>query len=369
MCGEPIKIRLSSCLIRRTLWGAFVTVMFSGCWERQDIPVVPPPVPVYTLNGVVTDIDSGEPLGGIAVMINNKSTAVAGWDTTLYDSTDEDGMYLFSKAVSPGEVTMYVYRDSIKVYSKLLIQYWSDRQFDFQVPKGATAEQYGMVYPGSDIYGFCWKDSSTLAVISAWTMILEGDSTQYPLKKIWESTDGGEFERISDDATAYNNREYRGLDFDGERYVALSRPTYLAAGEDILQDDGGIYYLSPVNQMILDQDTIPVSPYRVRDVSLVGDELFIAAETRLVEWDMVTGDTLIVFNPEAWYIAVAATDSQIFVYDDDMYAKNLVVMDTQFERLWTYKVGLGAEGGLDLDNSGNLWGKEGTIAISMLQGQ
>ncbi len=330
---------------------------------------MPPPVPVYTLNGVVTDIDSGEPLEGIAVKIYNTSTAVSGWDTTLYDTTDEDGIYSFTEIVSPGFVTMYVYRDSKMVYSKFLVQQWYDRQFDFKVPKAAFAEKYGIVYPGSDIYGFCWKDSFTLAVIAKWTTILEGDGAEYPLKKIWENSNWSGFERISDDDTVYNNREYRGLDFDGERYVALSRPTFLVAGEDTLQDDGGIYFLSPASQAILEHDTIPVSPYRVRDISLVGDELYIAAETRLVRCNLVTGDTLIVFNPEAWYIAVAATDSQVFVYDDDIYAENLVVMNTQFERLWTYKVVLGAESGFDCDEACNLWGKEGVIAISMLQGQ
>jgi len=330
---------------------------------------VPPPVPVYTLNGVVTDIDSGEPLDGIAVMIDNISTAASDWDTTLYDTTGEDGIYSFTESVSPGYVTMYAKRDDYQIYSKLLIQYWSDRQFDFQLPKVAVAESYYVDFPEGYVMGMCWKDTSTLAIIDTWTTILEGDGTEYPLRKIWESTNWSEFERISDDATVYNNREYQGLDFDGERYVALSRPTYLAAGEDTLQDGGGIYFLSPTSQAILEHDTIPVSPSRVRDISLVGDDLYIAAETRLVRWNLVMGDTLIVFNPEAWYIAVAATDSQVFVYDDDIYAKNLVVMDTQFERLWTYKISLGAEGGLDLDNSGNLWGKEGTIAISMLQGQ
>ncbi|MFQ6609105.1 MAG: carboxypeptidase-like regulatory domain-containing protein, partial [Fidelibacterota bacterium] len=307
-------------------------------WERQDIPIVPPPVPVYTLSGIVTDIDSGEPLEEIAVEIYNISTAVSDWDTTLYDTTDEDGIYSFTESVSPGYVTMYARRDNYQIYTKLLIQYWSDRQFDFQLPKVAVAESYYVGFPEGYVTGMCWKDISTLAIIDTWTTVLESDGTEYPLRKIWESTNWGEFERISDDATVYNNREYRGLDFDGERYVALSRPTYLAAGEDILQDDGGIYFLSPTSQAILEHDTIPVSPSRVRDISLVGDELYIAAETRLVRWNLVTGDTLIVFNPEAWFTGIVVKDSVIYTYDDDYYAGNLVTMTREFQRLATYRV-------------------------------
>ncbi len=324
--------------------------------------MVPPPVPVYTLKGVVTDIDSGEPLEGIAVMINNKSTAVAGWDTTLYDTTGEDGIYSFTESVSPGYVTMYAKRDDYQIYSKFLVQQWSDRQFDFVLPKVVVADNYYVDFPEGFVTGMCQKDSSTMANIDTWTTVLQGDSIEYPLRKIWESSNWGGFQRISDDVTVYNNREYQGLDFDGERYVALSRPTYLSVGEDILQDDGGIYFLSPTSQAILEHDTIPVSPSRVRDISLVGDELYIAAETRLVRWNLVTGDTLIVFNPEAWYTGIMAKDSVIYTYDDDYYAGYLVIMTSEFQRLATYQVMLGHDSRVDLrgvlsraDNL-NCWG-------------
>jgi hypothetical protein len=101
--NKNIKVRLSLYLS---------VLVASGCWDRQDIPVVPAPVPVYTLSGIVTDMDSGEPLPEVVVEVTNISTASAGYEITVYDTTDDLGYYEFTDVISPGFVYFYAWRES-----------------------------------------------------------------------------------------------------------------------------------------------------------------------------------------------------------------------------------------------------------------
>ncbi len=356
--NKNIRFRLSLCL------SVFVAFVVSSCWDRQKIPVVPAPVPVYTLSGTVTDMDSGEPVPGVVVEVFNSSTAYAGYDTTVYDTTDDLGYYEFPDVVSPGFVYFYAWRDSYRVFDKNLVMEWRDDTTDVAIPKAAVAEPYGVTLPEGNALGLVWKDDATLAIFDSWTTTPDGGGADYSFRKIWESTNGGEFIRISDDSVEDNDRMYKALGWDGEHYTAVTDTFSIEIFSDQWELMEGKYYtLDPGTQEIVSYLDMPVSSSEVKDISTHDGNVFLASGRMLVRWGLATQDTLVVDDPETNYTGITAEENMIYAYDIDPAKEFLLEMDHDFTTLKTYAVmlddapnqKLNISGYLALDGEGRLW--------------
>ena len=356
--NKNIRFRLSLCL------SVFVAFVVSSCWDRQKIPVVPAPVPVYTLSGTVTDMDSGEPVPGVVVEVFNSSTAYAGYDTTVYDTTDDLGYYEFPDVVSPGFVYFYAWRDSYRVFGKNLVMEWRDDTTDVAIPKAAVAEPYGVTLPEGNALGLVWKDDATLAIFDSWTTTPDGGGADYSFRKIWESTNGGEFVRISDDSVEDNDRMYKALGWDGEHYTAVTDTFSIEIFSDQWELMEGKYYtLDPGTQEIVSYLDMPVSSSEVKDISTHDGNVFLASGRMLVRWGLATQDTLVVDDPETDYTGITAEENMIYAYDIDPAKEFLLEMDHDFTTLKTYAVmlddapnqKLNISGYLALDGEGRLW--------------
>jgi len=356
--NKNIRFRLSLCL------SVFVAFVVSSCWDRQKIPVAPAPVPVYTLSGTVTDMDSGEPVPGVVVEVFNSSTAYAGYDTTVYDTTDDLGYYEFPDVVSPGFVYFYAWRDSYRVLDKNLVMEWRDDTTDVAIPKAAVAEPYGVTLPERNALGLVWKDDATLAIFDSWTTTPDGGGADHSFRKIWESTNGGEFIRISDDSVEDNDRMYKALGWDGEHYTAVTDTFSIEIFSDQWELMEGKYYiLDPGTQEIVSYLDMPVSSSEVKDISTHDGNVFLASGRMLVRWGLATQDTLVVDDPETDYTGITAEENMIYAYDIDPAKEFLLEMDHDFTTLKTYAVmlddapnqKLNISGYLALDGEGRLW--------------
>ena len=356
--NKNIRFRLSLCL------SVFVAFVVSSCWDRQKIPVAPAPVPVYTLSGTVTDMDSGEPVPGVVVEVFNSSTAYAGYDTTVYDTTDDLGYYEFPNVVSPGFVYFYAWRDSYRVFEKNLVMEWRDDTTDVAIPKAAVAEPYGVTLPERNALGLVWKDDATLAIFDSWTTTPDGGGADHSFRKIWESTNGGEFIRISDDSVEDNDRMYKALGWDGEHYTAVTDTFSIEIFSDQWELMEGKYYiLDPGTQEIVSYLDMPVSSSEVKDISTHDGNVFLASGRMLVRWGLATQDTLVVDDPETDYTGITAEENMIYAYDIDPAKEFLLEMDHDFTTLKTYAVmlddapnqKLNISGYLALDGEGRLW--------------
>jgi len=356
--NKNIRFRLSLCL------SVFVAFVVTSCWDRQKIPVVPAPVPVYTLSGTVTDMDSGEPVPGVVVEVFNSSTAYAGYDTTVYDTTDDLGYYEFPDVVSPGFVYFYAWRDSYRVFDKNLVMEWRDDTTDVAIPKAAVAEPYGVTLPEGNALGLVWKDDATLAIFDSWTTTPDGGGADHSFRKIWESTNGGEFIRISDDSVEDNDRMYKALGWDGEHYTAVTDTFSIEIFSDQWELMEGKYYiLDPGTQEIVSYLDMPVSSSEVKDISTHDGNVFLASGRMLVRWGLATQDTLVVDDPETDYTGITAEENMIYAYDIDPAKEFLLEMDHDFTTLKTYAVmlddapnqKLNISGYLALDGEGRLW--------------
>ena len=356
--NKNIRFRLSLCL------SVFVAFVVTSCWDRQKIPVVPAPVPVYTLSGTVTDMDSGEPVPGVVVEVFNSSTAYAGYDTTVYDTTDDLGYYEFPDVVSPGFVYFYAWRNSYRVFDKNLVMEWRDDTTDVAIPKAAVAEPYGVTLPEGNALGLVWKDDATLAIFDSWTTTPDGGGADHSFRKIWESTNGGEFIRISDDSVEDNDRMYKALGWDGEHYTAVTDTFSIEIFSDQWELMEGKYYiLDPGTQEIVSYLDMPVSSSEVKDISTHDGNVFLASGRMLVRWGLATQDTLVVDDPETDYTGITAEENMIYAYDIDPAKEFLLEMDHDFTTLKTYAVmlddapnqKLNISGYLALDGEGRLW--------------
>ncbi len=342
----------------------FCVLVASGCWDRQDIPVVLAPVPVYTLNGIITDMDSGEPVPEVVVEITNISTAYAGYDITVYDTTDDTGYYEFTDVVSPGFVYFYAWRESYRVFDKNLVMEWRDDTTNVAIPKAAAAEPYGVALPEGNPLGLVWRDESTLAIFDSWTTTPEGGGADHSFRKIWESTNGGEFVRLSDDSVEDNDRLYKALGWDGEHYTAVTDTFSIEIFPDQWELMEGKYYtLDPETQEIVSWRDLPVSSAEIEDISNYEEQVFLAFGRKLVRWDVSTGDTLVVDTSETDYTGITAGENTLYAYDDDPSKELLLEMDHDFTIQKSYVVilsdapnqKLNISGYLALDSEGELF--------------
>ncbi len=342
----------------------FCVLVASGCWDRQDIPVVLAPVPVYTLNGIITDMDSGEPVPEVVVEITNISTAYAGYDITVYDTTDDLGYYEFTDVVSPGFVYFYAWRESYRVFDKNLVMEWRDDTTNVAIPKAAAAEPYGVALPEGNPLGLVWRDESTLAIFDSWTTTPEGGGADHSFRKIWESTNGGEFVRLSDDSVEDNDRLYKALGWDGEHYTAVTDTFSIEIFPDQWELMEGKYYtLDPETQEIVSWRDLPVSSAEIEDISNYEEQVFLAFGRKLVRWDVSTGDTLVVDTSETDYTGITAGENTLYAYDDDPSKELLLEMDHDFTIQKSYVVilsdapnqKLNISGYLALDSEGELF--------------
>ncbi len=342
----------------------FCVLVASGCWDRQDIPVVLAPVPVYTLNGIITDMDSGEPVPEVVVEITNISTAYAGYDITVYDTTDDLGYYEFTDVVSPGFVYFYAWRESYRVFDKNLVMEWRDDTTNVAIPKAAAAEPYGVALPEGNPLGLVWRDESTLAIFDSWTTTPEGGGADHSFRKIWESTNGGEFVRLSDDSVEDNDRLYKALGWDGEHYTAVTDTFSIEIFPDQWELMEAKYYtLDPETQEIVSWRDLPVSSAEIEDISNYEEQVFLAFGRKLVRWDVSTGDTLVVDTSETDYTGITAGENTLYAYDDDPSKELLLEMDHDFTIQKSYVVilsdapnqKLNISGYLALDSEGELF--------------
>ncbi len=356
-----LRLSLSLCLC---------ILVASGCWERQDIPVVPAPVPVYTLSGVVTDIDSGEPVPEVVVEVTNISTAYAGYDTTVYDTTDDSGYYELTDVVSPGFVFFYAWRDGYRVLYDELVMEWRDDTTNVIIPKAAVAEPYGVALPEGNPLGIAWKSEGsftgdfTLAIFDTWTTTPSDGGADYPFRKIWESTNGGEFIRISDDNVEINDRLYKALGWDVDHYTAVTDTFSIEIFPDQWELVEGKYYtLDPETQEIVSWRDLPVSSAGIVDISTHDGTVFLASGRKLVRWDLSSGDTLVVEDSETSYTGIFAGENELYAYDSDPSKGLLLEMDHDFTIQKTYVVMRSDEpsqklyisGYLAMNDEGKLW--------------
>jgi hypothetical protein len=200
-----------------------------GCWGHQQHDITEPPVAVYTLSGVVKDIDSGLPLPGIEISIYNKSIDK---DYEIRDKTvtDDSGRYQFVEEISPGSCILSAIRDGCTVLSKNLMIEYRDRTYDIELPKVLISEGIYDNLPEGHVTGICWKNASTLAIIDYWKTFYEG--YEFAFSKIWELTiSTGSYRLLSQDLFS---PFYHGLTYAFSYYWSLQGDSlYQLRGSDM----------------------------------------------------------------------------------------------------------------------------------------
>ncbi len=117
-----------------------MAMLLAACWQRQSHNLLLPETPHYQLTGHITDIDSGEILGGTSMIITATQMiyAVDWLPTTIF--ADSSGFFTVD-TIYPGSYSMTVYRDGYPVLDVPLFISHADRNFDIEVPTPLSANQ------------------------------------------------------------------------------------------------------------------------------------------------------------------------------------------------------------------------------------
>lgn len=126
-----------------------------NCLKNQQHEITQPETPVYTLSGIVRDIDGKEPLVGIKVFLDSIDD---------YILTDSLGFYKFERMVTVKDHSLNVKRDGyFVVKEKSIVMSYSDRTIDLEAPKPLIGK-VGACFNSARKSGLCWNNQ-TMAVL------------------------------------------------------------------------------------------------------------------------------------------------------------------------------------------------------------
>jgi hypothetical protein len=124
-----------------------------ACLDRQDHQITEPDIPNYTLNGIVTDIDSNEPLSNVVVDIKLLQTSNPVPFQSKQDTSDDLGFFSFD-SVYVGSYQITFLRDSYPVVEHGYFQQYKDSSLTFALPSPFSILHLFNLYSNSKISFF-----------------------------------------------------------------------------------------------------------------------------------------------------------------------------------------------------------------------
>lgn len=143
-------------------WILIFTVLFSGCFKKQDHEIAAPETPVFKLEGILTDSITNVPLENTQV---HCQSFLLLHDFILEQpdvTTDSLGHYEYM--LTPGNYTLTFFREGLVVAEKNLSMYYRPRQYDAALAKPLISTiRFGL----SGIGGIDWLNKDTAIIIQA----------------------------------------------------------------------------------------------------------------------------------------------------------------------------------------------------------
>lgn len=118
-----------------------ICLMLIGCWKKQSHEILPPDIPYYKLHGIVTDVDSNQPVTGVELVVNDVYLIYGNdWQSvTVYsDSSGEFGL----ETIFPGSYVADVYRDGYPVLSSQFMVLHEDRELALEICQPVLADGF-----------------------------------------------------------------------------------------------------------------------------------------------------------------------------------------------------------------------------------
>jgi len=162
------------------------------------------------LSGFIFELDSYKPISEAKIHCQVEQLI---YDWQLENpivETDSTGYYEFR--LSPGNYTLYFYRDGFPVDEKKVTLYYQSRTFNNYLPKiWWTAERY--YFPGAR--GLDWKDANQLAV--AGTISIDSTTNWY---RVYYGNFSSGFNMLSETSLSPENQEFHSMIWAESAYWA-----------------------------------------------------------------------------------------------------------------------------------------------------
>jgi hypothetical protein len=328
---------------RGLLFAISVIFLFTGCWKKQKHEVTAPETPLYSVTGLVTDLNDGKPLNDVIVDLEPVSMLSAYDFSGASDTTAEDGQYSFAD-ITPGQYQIRCLRRAFAVLDENLVVEHADKIYDIALPKPLVSRQsYGPPeFPS--FRGICWKGPGILACVGRWNMVWVGN--------------------FETDFDLYGKSQYYN---DNPPLYALTYLNRFWA----YSEDGETLTINSIDPMRGNIDGRNVTEYKIRDMA--ADERYIWATTsaaKVVRFDghpSIVGQIYDPGMPQPYGIAVDKDGFWIGDYEQSLIVK----MDKTFQIEESYRPLVWRQGSgffilnalfyIDIDSVGNLWVNDGTM--------
>lgn len=318
-------------------------LLSNSCWKQQNHAVTRPETPVYTLSGIVRDIDSKETLSGVKVFLDS---------VDKFTLTDSTGKYQFIKKVTVKDHGLTVERNGYKVFEKTIVMNYSDRNLDLEIPKvlTGTIAAYFVSEKKSGIY---WNNNTLLIL----EYFKPTEKNPFHYMSIYTGKDADNFKIHS------NINETLSEDFSANGLV-YCRGSYwfLMAGNF----KSVLYEINSAGKL----NTKITLPFYVADITWDGNNFWVTSGRskiiKLVNWG---------YQTENYFVAGSGThgiawDGKYF-WTTDINKNYICKYDSSFSIIATYKPFIDKKSfeqtniaqltHIAFDLNGNLWGVDSFV--------
>jgi hypothetical protein len=335
-------IRIFNAQVQKQMILVLFCILNICCFDRQEHGITEPPIPVYTLHGTIRDMDSHEYLAGVEVYIHNHSID-RDYEIIALDTTDSEGRYEFTEIISPGWNDFIIRRDGYKIYEETLNTWYSDREYDVDLPKLLLSNR-SLEAPYGRVGGICWKNSTTLSILDTWETVVEGLTARF--QRIYERNMLTGNDHLVSASTFLEQMYYLGLAYDGANYWCFGgknlcqlnsttmeiRTTFdmeAGAGIDLTRYENTLY-LTKYNQIL---KVIQFSPLKFEVYDLALQALGGVAHDGNKFWVTDTYHNFVYQLDDQFEVLNTFMAFEKGSYDNSLYAMRYIVFD--FEgKLW-----------------------------------
>ncbi|MBN1349772.1 carboxypeptidase regulatory-like domain-containing protein [candidate division KSB1 bacterium] len=234
-----------------------VSLIFGGCWKKQTHEVEEPETPRYDIKGLITDMDSADPVKNIVVDLEVITLFHETEFVPLSDTTDTSGVYLF-KDIVPGRYTLSIQRGGYVVEEKEIVQQYEPRTLDFEVAKPLVSQTFYPVPSYFAFLGIHWKYVDKLAGATYWRPHTDNRF----LLRIAEGSFKQGFEVMGQTRYWPENPDFHGLTFIRNYWAAsVQSPNYM-------------YEITPGDSKVISQTAIS---WELSDLTTDGSHIWAAA--------------------------------------------------------------------------------------------
>jgi len=285
------------------------------CQEAQILDAKGPQIPVYSLSGIIRDIDSDERLPELILKLEPVNLLYQSTYTVAFDTTNNQGYFYFPMLV-PGNYLLKIDRNHHTVCEYKVYLTRSHKTVKIAVAKPLVTfdEKYAYFPEQPHFSGFYWKYSGTLIGITDWEENFKTNA------RIYEGNFVKGFKPVGKEPIILHNNSITGLAYLDNYWTCRAKK---------------IYSISPKTGQI---ETSTSIPHTILDLTVAETYIWASTQERkILKFNRFPSQLVQVYRPGIVEMGGIAWDGKN-IWISDLANFHLIQFDHHLNKKRTYKL-------------------------------